>query len=901
MHCAFSSQCNMDSSYAGHSFRIDRKPFRFPEAAREPQASSCLSSTMVDSNDRDDSGSSQPPSTSEAQHRRHIHDPSLQRPELELSISSLNDAQTNLSTGQPRLRPVKEEAVPSSASTGKDESADGETESSFTGPPRKRARMSPLGFTLEEREAGTEKKQQQTRHLSLSSGSDITGLHDLMPSRSLPVLARRDREASPSPSRGSVSGSKSGTAWWLTHKGSGDVVDPQHYQPAGSSFVTEGRRTNLGNSGQEREPPSFPVSRNVEFTHERRVEDAAAAVSRRPTEQQGRTQSQQQNPSEHLFFSGREVPTAKANSPSSGREESAQRSSLMFFPGSREGVSLQGSSPDFSRPGTLQHPFEPQGERRRQQPTVSESQQQRSFSGEGQQHPQGSSSRQQSLERRSLLQTLEQRSSQQVLQGGGRNVSASFYTGILDGSQQPGSGPFSQGALQNTFSRSGLSFGLPGQLSRGTGQVGGGPVPLSGEANRTSLVEQQVNNESMRNLLAGKPNMSSLTPFISGSHFQSPDPSRLSFPNISSLDFLQSLQRQSFPQPSERPSWFSGSQMAGSQQQQQDLQFRAASSASHHVLPAELNFSFPAHSPSQASAALREFFSPQSRLSGAQARGLATGSYGLNAPVDLPKNLSLQGTGPTAPLTVLMEGRPFSRRIVLQEYDSYGSFSAAMRSLFESEVPAQEPRTHGESCNLANAIPGYAIVYQDEEGDVLLAGDLPWRDFVRAARQIRIVPASKISFKPPTGTACVTSPEFVPKVDIDGILLVGGCRTFSVLKGNLWRTGPYCHSEEVLKTGELVLVHISLLSILAVNLPLSLVNKYQMRTLMHLLHGSACMRENTLAKKDGQCRYYCVGYEEIYLLEENWLLVASRCKGEGRERYDIGMVNTLEIEKIDAV
>ncbi|KAI9125466.1 hypothetical protein K1719_002884 [Acacia pycnantha] len=48
-----------------------------------------------------------------------------------------------------------------------------------------------------------------------------------------------------------------------------------------------------------------------------------------------------------------------------------------------------------------------------------------------------------------------------------------------------------------------------------------------------------------------------------------------------------------------------------------------------------------------------------------------------------------------------------------------------------------------DSVDLYNAIPGHLVAYEDVENDLLLAGDLNWKDFVRVAKRIRILPAKK--------------------------------------------------------------------------------------------------------------------------------------------------------------
>nr|KYP57464.1 Putative auxin-responsive protein IAA33 [Cajanus cajan] len=52
-----------------------------------------------------------------------------------------------------------------------------------------------------------------------------------------------------------------------------------------------------------------------------------------------------------------------------------------------------------------------------------------------------------------------------------------------------------------------------------------------------------------------------------------------------------------------------------------------------------------------------------------------------------------------------------------------------------------------DDLNLSNAIPGHVIAYEDMENDLLLAGDLTWKDFVRVAKRIRILPAKGNSRK----------------------------------------------------------------------------------------------------------------------------------------------------------
>eukprot|EP00253_Pinus_taeda_P025929 PITA_25929 len=97
--------------------------------------------------------------------------------------------------------------------------------------------------------------------------------------------------------------------------------------------------------------------------------------------------------------------------------------------------------------------------------------------------------------------------------------------------------------------------------------------------------------------------------------------------------------------------------------------------------------------------------------------------------------------GAAPPITVVLEGRSICQRICLQDHADYDSFAQALRKMFEDIVLLPDGTHVGESINLANAVPGYVIAYEDIDGDLLLAGDLSWKDFVKAAKRIRILPA----------------------------------------------------------------------------------------------------------------------------------------------------------------
>ncbi|XP_022938283.1 auxin-responsive protein IAA33 [Cucurbita moschata] len=98
------------------------------------------------------------------------------------------------------------------------------------------------------------------------------------------------------------------------------------------------------------------------------------------------------------------------------------------------------------------------------------------------------------------------------------------------------------------------------------------------------------------------------------------------------------------------------------------------------------------------------------------------------------------------PVTVVLEGRAICQRISLHKHASYESLAKALRRMFVDDDDGGCGGGGGgePSCDrqldLANAVPGHLVAYEDIENDLLLAGDLNWNDFVRVAKRIRILP-----------------------------------------------------------------------------------------------------------------------------------------------------------------
>jgi hypothetical protein len=155
-----------------------------------------------------------------------------------------------------------------------------------------------------------------------------------------------------------------------------------------------------------------------------------------------------------------------------------------------------------------------------------------------------------------------------------------------------------------------------------------------------------------------------------------------------------------------------------------------------------LNLSLPAQG-SQASALAHSVSSQQEFLTPAQGSychvnhtqrpedgfwtraGDVTGNHGLSKSLQLDLSVPTWAVPPS--VTAVVEGRSIGQRVCLHDYNSYEGFAQAMRKMFEDCILEEDLVAMGQEIHLGNAIPGYVIAYEDEEGDLLLAGDLGWR------------------------------------------------------------------------------------------------------------------------------------------------------------------------------
>lgn len=736
----------------------------------ESEASSCLSATMGNPNEPEDSGASQPPPWNSGDGKA----PQISGPEsLELSISSLNDAQGLGGPGQqPRVdrsgsgveqhigstlhvvSVLKEEGCEyASVDFGlKQEDLSGVADrEGVIGPPRKRACMeNPLRFSLDDRLISGEYGESAARHSSQTTTSNAGPQHATS-GRWMPSLGM---ELRPSSHLGEQSSKGRQQSWWLTPNSvaaPSSILPLDRSEPAARNLSLEGRDAR----GQMGDDTSFGENLLIQERKGERGRSFGKETKnffKLPSfhpHMLSNFESKQDSPGAQVMFpsSGGVRPTLEPNALEHSflfsRESLGTRSWARNLSAGEEDSTLAASGPLYSRGGHSSvpeigdiSPLEPReqpGMRNtaflERRPSLSEASQLAGFESKG----------------------GDRRGSPglQVPIGNSQgNANTNFYARILGAmpelgtSQGPNSfGEYAQpaGGQLPTLNCDRLNFGLSTSGLPSIAHLQPGHVPaqfLEGSPQQGFNLQQANNDMLARSLLANAQPINIPAPSFLGS-LQSTDSSRMNVPDFSSLDFLQVIQRSSeqrFPRQG---------MPQNVAQSPPDFGLSGPFPNSHYgPLPTELNLSLPPQSSQtrlpRSSSSLRDFLTPTQSTFGppSQQRYRPLGGFVPHGVPDmrnpqLPKSLQLDISFPSREVppsvTAVMEGRSIGQRVSLHDYSGYDSFARAMRRMFEDSITGASPAATGQEFHLANAIPGYVIAYEDEEGDLLLAGDLSWR------------------------------------------------------------------------------------------------------------------------------------------------------------------------------
>lgn len=96
-----------------------------------------------------------------------------------------------------------------------------------------------------------------------------------------------------------------------------------------------------------------------------------------------------------------------------------------------------------------------------------------------------------------------------------------------------------------------------------------------------------------------------------------------------------------------------------------------------------------------------------------------------------------------------MNGIPIGRKVDLNAYDSYEKLSVAVDELFRGLLAAQKDTGNQDQetaiTGLLDGSGEYTLVYEDNEGDRMLVGDVPWHMFVSTVKRLRVIRSTEIS------------------------------------------------------------------------------------------------------------------------------------------------------------
>ncbi|XP_019436467.1 PREDICTED: auxin-responsive protein IAA26-like isoform X3 [Lupinus angustifolius] len=102
-----------------------------------------------------------------------------------------------------------------------------------------------------------------------------------------------------------------------------------------------------------------------------------------------------------------------------------------------------------------------------------------------------------------------------------------------------------------------------------------------------------------------------------------------------------------------------------------------------------------------------------------------------------------------------MDGVPIGRKVDLNAYYSYENLSSVVDELFRDLLAAQRDssgvRVHNKKeeekpiTGLLDGSGEYTLVYEDNEGDRMLVGDVPWHMFLSTVKRLRVLKSTELS------------------------------------------------------------------------------------------------------------------------------------------------------------
>ncbi|KAL3639751.1 hypothetical protein CASFOL_014719 [Castilleja foliolosa] len=119
-----------------------------------------------------------------------------------------------------------------------------------------------------------------------------------------------------------------------------------------------------------------------------------------------------------------------------------------------------------------------------------------------------------------------------------------------------------------------------------------------------------------------------------------------------------------------------------------------------------------------------------------------------NVPSKVSDIKKIENRPKTLFVKINMDGVPIGRKVDLKAYDSYEKLSYAVDKLFRGLLEAQGDSTAGKDGKIVDGLLNgnreYTLVYEDNEGDRMLVGDVPWNMFVSTVKRLRVLKSSEL-------------------------------------------------------------------------------------------------------------------------------------------------------------
>ncbi|MED6158615.1 hypothetical protein PIB30_034347 [Stylosanthes scabra] len=93
-----------------------------------------------------------------------------------------------------------------------------------------------------------------------------------------------------------------------------------------------------------------------------------------------------------------------------------------------------------------------------------------------------------------------------------------------------------------------------------------------------------------------------------------------------------------------------------------------------------------------------------------------------------------------------MDGIPIGRKVDINAYDSYDKLSSVVDHLFRDLLSVQKQKQEEEEKTMILDGSGeYTLIYEDNDGDKMLVGDVPWHMFASTVKRLRVLKKSDLA------------------------------------------------------------------------------------------------------------------------------------------------------------